>query len=56
MEVLQGEFTDDEDEAASRPLPPSAFEKPPDKNDDGIIDQSDEVKSPAKKKGGTLEN
>lgn len=51
MEVLEGEFTDDEGNAVTNSLPPSAYEPPPEDGDeDGKTEEASDPKSPLKKK------
>lgn len=49
MEVLEGEFTDDEDDGEINSLTPSAFEPPPTDEDENQVPEGDD-RSPIKKK------
>lgn len=51
MEVLEGEFTDDEDDGVRNPLPPNAYETPPgDEDENQKTRGSNNSNSPIKKK------
>ena len=51
MEVLVGEFTDDEDDGVRNPLPPSVYDTPPgDEDENRNTRESNDSNSPIKKK------